>query len=81
MLKVPARSQQYVRIKDELTWNEFGAPDPGFFDRWIKDNLLEVIEQQGEYLIVLDPTDPEGIFSVHNSWVAKQDQINQKVAS
>lgn len=63
-------TRRTIRICDELSWKQFGAPDPVFFDRFIKDQTLHVLEQVGDYYTIQDPTDPDGVFTVASDWVA-----------
>ncbi len=63
-------NRRTVRVKDDLTWQEFGAPDPAFFDRFIKDRALEVVSLVGDWYTVQDPTDLGGVFTIHAEWLA-----------
>lgn len=62
---------KYLYVHDALNWQQFGAPDPVFFDRYIKDTALFVLSHVGDYYTIQDPTDPEGVFSVSAEWVAQ----------
>lgn len=64
-------SSRYVRVKDEVTWQQFGAPDPGFFDRHIKDVWLAVIGTSTWYFRLQDPTDPDSEFVVSRDLIVE----------
>lgn len=68
-------------LKDDLTWRQFGAPDERFYDRFIKNCALIVLEQHGEYFVIQDPTDAEGVFSVTAEWIAKPRAKTRRISS
>ena len=60
----------WIKLKDYACWQVAGAPDPAFYDRWMKDNWLEVLGFEGrKQIIVRDPSDPTGTFSIFHRYV------------
>jgi len=73
----------WIKLKKYACWQLAGAPDPGFYEKWMKDNWLEVLGFEGKKLIVVrDPTDRKGRFVLYHRYVddilTKGNRVNRK---
>lgn len=71
-----------IYLEDHITWDQFGAPDPGFFYSHIKDLPLMVIGVSAHDEIILrDPSDHLGSFVIPRAYACiekSQLRVNEK---
>lgn len=46
----------WIKVKDDVTADDFKGFNPQFFDKWIRGNYLQVIGQDSPFYIVADPS-------------------------